>query len=457
MIYTGIRQTPQMIAEAALQEDVDVVGLSILSGAHLTLCPRVVELLRAQGQDHVVVLVGGIVPDEDVAALQAGRHPRRVRAGHIHPGDRGLHHARRWARPHRLDDSASIERRAPPRRGRGRARAGGVLAGDRLQPGARHQPRGERGRTGPRHSERSVCPHTGRAHIIGVTGAPGTGKSTLVTALAQSYRAAGVTVAVVAIDPSSPFTGGALLGDRVRMAALSGDDGVFIRSMATRGSLGGLSKTTGDVVTLLDAAGFERILVETVGVGQAEVEIASTAHTTLVVEAPGMGDEVQAIKAGILEIGDILVVNKADRAGAERTVQGAGDDAGDREQQHAVDAPPRAGAARRRSPIGAAPTDGEADERWQVTVMKTVAASEHGVEELRERIEAHGEWLHTSGEIALREQVRMANTLENILRAELNRRIQARMPENGLDDLVQRVYRREVDPYSAAQDLLAGL
>ena len=166
-----------------------------------------------------------------------------------------------------------------------------------------------------------VYAHAGRGHIIGVTGSPGSGKSTLVTALAQSYRAAGLTVGIVAIDPSSPFTGGALLGDRVRMRTLSGDPGIFIRSMATRGSLGGLSKTTGDVVTLLDAAGFDRVIVETVGVGQAEVEIASTAHTTLVVEAPGMGDEVQAIKAGILEIGDVLVVNKADHPGVERTVQ----------------------------------------------------------------------------------------------------------------------------------------
>ena len=196
----------------------------------------------------------------------------------------------------------------------------GVLAGDRLRL-ARAITHVENEGAQAHAILSGAFPHSGRARIIGVTGAPGTGKSTLVTALAQSYRAADLTVAVVAIDPSSPFTGGALLGDRVRMAALSGDSGVFIRSMATRGSLGGLSKTTGDAVTLLDAAGFDRILVETVGVGQAEVEIASTAHTTLVVEAPGKGDEVQALKAGILEIGDILVVNKADRAGAERTVQ----------------------------------------------------------------------------------------------------------------------------------------
>ncbi len=174
-----------------------------------------------------------------------------------------------------------------------------------------------------------LFPHTGKAHIIGVTGAPGTGKSTLVTTLAQNFRSAGRTVAIVAIDPTSPFTGGALLGDRVRMRALAGDSGIFMRSIATRGSLGGLSKTTGDVVTVLDAAGFECVIVETVGVGQAEVEIASTAHTTVVVEAPGLGDEVQAIKAGILEIADILVVNKADRPGLDRTLPRTGDDVSD--------------------------------------------------------------------------------------------------------------------------------
>ncbi len=161
---------------------------------------------------------------------------------------------------------------------------------------------------------------TGQAHIVGVTGSPGTGKSTLVNALAKAYRQRGYTVGIVAVDPTSPFTGGALLGDRVRMRDLSGDPGIFIRSMATRGSLGGLAQATADVILALDAAGFQRILVETVGVGQAEVDIASTAHSTVVVEAPGMGDEVQAIKAGVLEIADILAVNKADREGADKTV-----------------------------------------------------------------------------------------------------------------------------------------
>ena len=165
-----------------------------------------------------------------------------------------------------------------------------------------------------------LYPFTGQATVIGVTGSPGTGKSTLVNAVAKVYRQQGKTVGIVAVDPTSPFTGGALLGDRVRMRDLRGDPGIFIRSMATRGSLGGLARATADVILALDAAGFERVLVETVGVGQAEVEIASTAHTTIVVEAPGMGDEVQAIKAGVLEIADVFAVNKADREGSDRTV-----------------------------------------------------------------------------------------------------------------------------------------
>ncbi len=298
----------------------------------------------------------------------------------------------------------------------------------------------------------ALYPHSGQAHIIGVTGAPGTGKSTLVTALAQSYRAAGLTVGIVAIDPTSPFTGGALLGDRVRMRALAGDAGVFMRSMATRGSLGGLSKTTGDVVTVLDAAGFDRIIVETVGVGQAEVEIASTAHTTLVIEAPGLGDEVQAIKAGILEIADILVVNKADRPGMDRTLRALEmmleiEGNGARYVRH------HGQLLRVESPVE---SDDE-ERRWKVIVMKTVATDNTGVEELRQRIEAHRHWLMESGEMGLREQLRIANTLENIIRAELNRRIAASIPAGGLDALVDQIRRRESDPYAAAAGLLAAI
>jgi len=163
----------------------------------------------------------------------------------------------------------------------------------------------------------ALYPHTGQAHIVGVTGAPGTGKSTLVNELAKVYRQRDRTVGIIAVDPTSPFSGGALLGDRIRMRDLSGDPGIFIRSMATRGSLGGLARATADAIKVLDAAGYQTIFVETVGAGQAEVDIAKAAHTTIVVEAPGLGDEIQAFKAGITEIADIFVVNKADREGAE--------------------------------------------------------------------------------------------------------------------------------------------
>ena len=327
----------------------------------------------------------------------------------------------------------------------------GVLGGDRLSL-SRAITRVENQEQDATALLTALYPHSGRAHIIGVTGAPGTGKSTLVTALAQSYRAAGMTIGIVAIDPTSPFTGGALLGDRVRMRALAGDSGVFVRSMATRGSLGGLSKTTGDVVTVMDAAGFDRIIVETVGVGQAEVEIASTAHTTLVVEAPGLGDEVQAIKAGILEIADILVVNKADRPGLDRTLRALEmmleiEGNGARYVRH------HGQLLRVESPVES--DDDEA--RWQVIVMKTVAMGGTGVEELRQRIEAHRAWLVASGEMTLREQLRIANTLENIIRAELNRRIAASMPATGLDQLVEAIRRRESDPYAAAAGLLSAV
>lgn len=296
----------------------------------------------------------------------------------------------------------------------------------------------------------ALYPTTGHAHIIGITGAPGTGKSTLVTALAQALRAANQRVAIVAIDPTSPFTGGAILGDRVRMRALSGDPGVFIRSMATRGSLGGLSKTTGDVVTLFDAAGFDRILVETVGVGQAEVEIATTAHTTLVVEAPGLGDEIQAIKAGILEIADILIVNKADRPGADKTVQALEmmleiEQGSNRQVRHhgqliQVSSPPRQ----------------QNEEMWRVSVLKTIASTAEGIPEVVALLDKHREWLVASGEWSVRERLRAAHTVENIIRAELMRRILARLPRTGLDDLVEAVRRRDTDPYTAATHLMAG-
>lgn len=300
----------------------------------------------------------------------------------------------------------------------------------------------------------TLYPHTGNAHIIGVTGAPGTGKSTLVTILTKQYREAGLTVAILAIDPTSPFTGGALLGDRVRMRMLSGDQGVFIRSMATRGSLGGLSKTSGDVVTVLDAAGFDRIIVETVGVGQAEIDVASTAHTTLVIEAPGMGDEVQAIKAGILEIADILVVNKANRPGVDQTVRAlqmvlaldSGVTVTQQVRHHgqllAVESPA---------------SSNESQEPWNVQILKTVSTTGEGIDELRRQIDRHSTWLTESSERATREKMHIRKTIETIVQAELNRHIQASIPDGGLDAEIEEVRQRQTDPYQVALSLLDNL
>lgn len=291
---------------------------------------------------------------------------------------------------------------------------------------------------------------TGRAHIIGVTGSPGAGKSTLVNALAKAYRQRGYTVGIIAVDPTSPFTGGALLGDRVRMRDLSGDPGVFIRSMATRGSLGGLAQATADAILALDAAGFQRVLVETVGVGQAEVDIASTAHSTVVVEAPGMGDEVQAIKAGILEIADILAVNKADRDGANRTVTalhmvlGSGGPSMRQVLHHGqlLDAGLPAPAV---------------DAGWTPPIIKTIALRDQGIDELLEAIEQHRSHLQASGELQRREEDRARTALIRILQAAVLQRLQAAMPAWQLRQLVADVAGRELDPYSAADRLLPAV
>lgn len=294
--------------------------------------------------------------------------------------------------------------------------------------------------------------NTGRAHIIGVTGAPGTGKSTLVNALARAYRASGKTVGIIAVDPTSPFSGGALLGDRVRMRDLAGDPGVFIRSMATRGSLGGLAHATTDVLMVLDAAGFDRILVETVGVGQAEIDIASAAHTTIVVEAPGLGDEVQAIKAGVLEIADVFAVNKADRDGADHTVMALQMMQGLAPTSNAHHRPTSgaAGAAGgRHAQPGAQPDGG-----WLPPIVKTVAVRGEGVEALSQWIEQHRAHLQATGLLSRREEARAVSELDHILRDALLAQFVGRLPPGRLAQLARDVADRKVDPYSAVAGLI---
>jgi len=278
----------------------------------------------------------------------------------------------------------------------------------------------------------ALAPHAGRARVIGLTGSPGVGKSTSTSMLVAALRRQDSRVGVLAVDPSSPFSGGALLGDRVRMQDHATDTGVFIRSMASRGHLGGLAWATPQAVRVLDAAGCDVVLVETVGVGQAEVEVASTADTTLVLLAPGMGDSIQAAKAGILEVADVLVVNKADRDGADQTVR-------DLRAMQALGG--------RHSEPGA----------WRPPIVRTVAARGEGVEELLTALEKHAAWLVDSGEGDRRRLARAAAEVEAIAVAALRERIGDLHGSAALESLAARVVAGELDPYAAADDLVDTL
>ena len=289
---------------------------------------------------------------------------------------------------------------------------------------------------------------SGRAHLVGVTGAPGTGKSSLVSCPAKHIRGGlNNTVAIVAVDPSSPFTGGAILGDRVRMRDLAGDPGVFIRSMASRGELGGLARATAGVVQVLDAAGFDFIFIETVGAGQSEVDIARLAHSTIVVEAPGLGDDIQAIKAGILEIADILVINKADLPGAENTERAlrANLDLGtnirmNHNAAHAI----------------TVTQEEETRSGWSPPVLKTVATQNTGVPEVVAAISRHGDYLKETGLWAKRDRERLKNEVEHLLRAALVKHWRASLPDKKFEAVLQDVFERRVSPGAALDSLING-
>ena len=270
-----------------------------------------------------------------------------------------------------------------------------------------------------------LYPSTGGARIIGITGSPGAGKSTLVASMAKHYRAQGKRVGIVAVDPTSPFTGGAILGDRIRMSDLYTDRGVFIRSMATRGFLGGLARATNDVVDVLDASGFDVVLVETVGVGQDEVEVVRTVQTNLVILVPGMGDDIQAIKAGIMEIGDIFVVNKADRPGADKTVTEV-TMMMSLVEEHGDYVPP---------------------------IVKTVASKGQGVTDLDAAIEKHLEYLESSGELDRRNRERVRIRIETMLKERFMERLLA--TTQNYDALLDDVVQKRNNPHDAAMGLLS--
>jgi LAO/AO transport system kinase len=278
----------------------------------------------------------------------------------------------------------------------------------------------------------ALAPDTGRAQIVGITGPPGVGKSSTVSGLIAALRVAGRRVGVLAVDPSSPFSGGALLGDRVRMQDHATDSGVFIRSMATRGQLGGIAWATPQALRVLAAAGCAEVLVETVGVGQSEVEVAALADTTLVLLAPGMGDGVQAAKAGILEVADIFVVNKADREGADQTV---------RDLKHIIS-------------LG---RQGCAGPGWRPPIVRTVATKAEGLDELVGAISEHREWMRGHGELDARRQRRAEAEVEAIAMAQLHGKLGDVLRGNALPGLAKRVVVGELDVYRAADELIAEL
>ena len=274
---------------------------------------------------------------------------------------------------------------------------------------------------------RQIFPRTGRALIIGITGAPGAGKSSLVDKLAALYRAKGERVGIIAVDPSSPFSGGAILGDRIRMQTLSLDKGVFIRSMATRGNLGGLARASVEAVAVLDAAGFDKIIVETVGVGQDEIEIAKTADVCVVVLVPGMGDDVQTMKAGIMEIGDVLVINKADRDGVLRT---------EKELEALLSLSVRA-------------------DEWQAPIVKTVAIESKGIEELAAAIEKSHEFQrNAAASYDRRKAIARWRILELLRERLVARALNGNSVSAKLDQLAAEVAGKTRDPYSAVEELL---
>jgi LAO/AO transport system kinase len=332
----------------------------------------------------------------------------------------------------------------------------GVLTGDRLAL-ARTLSQVENGTAQGKLALNQLFPHTGKAHLVGVTGASGTGKSSLVNQLVHYYRKPAQDeqprqVAIVAVDPTSPFSGGAILGDRIRMRDLAGDPGVFIRSMATRGSLGGIASATSALVQVLDAAGYDLILIETVGAGQSEVDIARLAHTTVVVEAPGLGDDIQAIKAGIMEIADVLVVNKADLPGVENT---------ERALRSALNLshpqPRRLMHHGRLETVGEGDASGDNTAVWLAPILQTIALDGTGIPSLAEAIASHWAYLERTGGREQRERWRLQTELDLLLQNTLVESFRSGLPAGAYQHALEELLDRRISPLQAVAQLVNGV
>jgi LAO/AO transport system kinase len=333
--------------------------------------------------------------------------------------------------------------------------AQGVLAGDRLAL-ARTLTQVENSTAQGKLVLNQLFPHTGKAHLVGVTGASGTGKSSLVNQLVRHYRKPVQgghprQVAIVAVDPTSPFSGGAILGDRIRMRDLAGDPGVFIRSMATRGSLGGIAAATSALVQVMDAAGYDLILIETVGAGQSEVDIARLAHTTVVVEAPGLGDDIQAIKAGIMEIADVLVVNKADLQGVENT---------ERALRSALNLshpqPRRFMHHGKLEPVREGIASSDQEPVWMAPILRTIALDGTGIPRLAEAISNHRAYLQETGGWEQRERWRLQTELDLLLQNTLVESFRNSLPTGAYQQALDALLERRISPLQAVAQLVNG-
>ena len=414
VVYTGLHQTPESIVQAAIQEDVDMVGMSSLAGAHRYLFPEVVRLLREKGGEDIVVCGGGIIPDEDVSKTERGRNCRDLHS--------------------RLQTGRYCELGERTREAEGGVMASAVekvIAGD-VRTVARLIRDIDDRVPGVRETLKALYAHTGHAYVVGITGAPGVGKSTLVDQMLAHLRKAEKTVGVLAVDPTSPFSGGAILGDRIRMQRHSLDEGVFIRSLATRGHFGGLTQSTRSAIDVLDAMGKDYILVETVGVGQDEVDVVKSAQTTIIVVIPGMGDDIQAIKAGILEVGDIFVINKADREGADKTLN---------ELRQMIDM------GHQKYKEG----------KWTPPILKVEAVFDRGVVELLDAVEKHRAYLMEAGgdQHLLRRTLRIREELAEMIKNRLVQEVLDQLIEGGeFERAVEAILAGEMDPYTASDNLV---